>query len=204
MKQSANKTVYIDNWFTWYGESNNDGVTATQLPSGKWVCELSLPLINQTVKSVSSTAANAMKNASSKAVPLVEKYLSEHPDVMFLSKSQVKHYEFYTDESGFTGFRVNPEYRKRQGNALLKKHLESTKAVEKAIAKIETINGSNKGLFIQVIEGGLFKEDASIDEIQNIISTHVLDGLPQTMISWATCKIVGNNVIAIGYAAEMD
>ena len=204
MKQSANKTVYIDNWFTWYGEPNNDGVIATQLPSGKWACELRLPLINQTVKSISSTAANAMENASSKAIPLVEKYLSEHPNVTFLSRTQIQHYEFYTDESGFTGFRVNPEYRRRQGNVMLNKHLKSTKVVEKAIAKIKTIAGNEKGLFIQLIDRALFSDSATIDEIQTIISSHVLDGLSQTMISWAMCTIAGNSVIAIGYTMEMD
>ena len=204
MKQSANKTVYVDHWFTWYGEPHNDGVTATQLPNGKWVCELNLPLINKTVKSIALTAANAMENASSKAIPLIDEYLSEHPDTTFISKSAIRHYLFYTDEFGFTGFRLDPEHRKKVGNDLLKIQLDSSKAVEKAIAKIKKINGSSKGLFIQVISRELFAEDATIDEIQTIISSHVLEGLSTTMISWATCTVVDDSVIAIGYTMEMD
>ena len=203
-KQSANKTVYVDHWFTWYGEPHNDGVTATQLPNGKWKCELTLPLLNQTVKSVASTAANAMENASKKAIPLIQEYLSEHPDIVFISRSQIHNYEFYTDEFGCTGFRQDPKHREKVGNDLLKMQLESSKAIEKAIAKIKRVNGSDKGLFVQVIDKSLFDENATTKEMQDIISRRVLDGLYQTIISWLTCKIIGNSVIAIGYTMEMD
>lgn len=106
--------------FTYFGEPNNDGVTATQLPDGRWICKLELPLINQTVKSVANSAANAMENASKKAIPLVDEYLSKHPEIKFVSKSLFHHHEFYTDESGFTGFQRNPEYRKKSATIYLR------------------------------------------------------------------------------------
>ena len=146
--KSANKTVYIDHWLTWYGEPNNDGVTATQLPDGRWECELKLPLINQTVKSVAKTAANAMENASNKAIPFVEKYLSKHPEINFISRSLIHHYEFYVDESGTTNFKRNAEYSKKISDDMLKMQLECTKAMEKAVKRIQRINGNSKNLFV--------------------------------------------------------
>ena len=202
MKQTANKTVYIDHWFTWYGEPNNDGVIATQLPNGKWVCELKLPLINQTVKSVASTAANAMENSSSKAIPLVEKYLSEHPDVTFISKSQIRHYEFYTDEHGFTGFRVNPEYRKKVGNGMLKKQLEAAKVLKRAVARIAKINGTDKNLFVQVVDKSLFDESDTTEEIQRKIRNKLLCETSDWHIVWQVTSVVGNCVIASGLIME--
>ena len=145
--KSANKTVYIDHWLTWFGESNNDGVTATQLPDGRWMCEIELPLINKTVKSVARSPENATENASSKAIPLVDEYLSDHPETEFISKSIIHHYEFYTNEHGFIGFRRNPEYRRKTADSILKMQLECANAMKKAVKKIERINGTGKNLF---------------------------------------------------------
>lgn len=200
--KSANKTVYIDHWFVWYGEPNNDGVTATQLPNGKWVCELNLPLINQTVKSISSTAANAMENASNKAIPLVEQYLSDHPDIVFISRSSIRHYEFYTDELGETCFRENSEYRQRVGKKMAKMHADTAKTMEKAVAKIAKINGTDQGLFVQVIDKSYFKEDDTIEDIQRKIRYKMLGETSDYYIAWQATTIVGNSVIAIGYILE--
>lgn len=202
MKQSANKTVYIDNWFTWYGEPQNDGVTATQLPSGRWICELNLPLINQTVKSVAKTAANAMENASNKAIPLLDKYLSEHPEISFISKSLIHHYEFYVDENGITNFRRNPEYSRKISDDLLKMQLECAKAMEKAVTRIKRANGTDKNLFVQVIDKSFFKDDDTTKDIQRKISDKLLAGTIGKLVSWQTTTIVGNCVVAVGYVME--
>ena len=199
MKKSANKTVYVDLWLTLKGEPHNDGVTATKLPNGKWVCEINLPLVNQTVKSVANTEINAMANASEKAVPLVEKFLSKHPDVKFRARSTVRHYEFFTDENGFAGFRQNSEYRKKCGMDMLKMNLDSAKAVERAVARIKKINGADNNLFIQVLDKRFFKEDATIEDIQYLIKDKILGDSCDYLISWVTTSIVGNCVIAVGY-----
>lgn len=202
MKKSANKTVYIDLWLRFNGDPHSDGVTATKLPSGKWMCEINLPLVNQTVKSVASTEINAMANASEKAVPLVEKYLSEHPDVEFLPRSTVRHYEFFTDENGYAGLRENSEYRKKYGMKTLKMNQDSAKAVEKAVARIKKINGTDKNLFIQVIDKHFFKDDDTIKDIQNIICDKMLADTCDYCISWLITSIVGNCVIAVGYISR--
>ena len=200
--KSANKTVYIDYWLTWFGKPNNDGVAATQLPSGRWVCEIELPLINQTVKSVAKSPENAMESASSKAIPLVDKYLSEHPETEFISKSIIHHYEFYTDEYGFTGFRRNPEYRKKESDHLLKAQLECAKAIEKAVSKIKRINGTDKNLFVQAIDKSFFDKDDTIEDIQRKIRYKLLGETSDRFISWQATSIVGNCVVAVGYIME--
>ena len=202
MKKSANKTAYIDLWLTLNGEPYNDGVTATQLPNGKWVCEINLPLVNQTVKSVASTEINAMANASEKAVPLVEKYLSEHPDVKFRARSTVRHYEFFTDEFGYTGFKLNSEYRKKIGNDMLNDRLESIKVLEKAVARIAKINGTDKNLFVQIIDKSFFAKDDTIDDIQRKIRQKMLGNSSDLYIAWEITKISGNCVIVAGYIME--
>ena len=200
MKKSANKTAYIDLWLTLNGEPHNDGVTATQLPNGKWVCEINLPLVNQIVKSVAPTEINAMANASEKAVPLVEKYLSEHPEVKFRDRSTVRHYEFFTDEFGYAGFKLNSEYRKRCGEEQLKIKLESSKALEKAVAKIKRINGDDENLFVQVIDRRFLADaNASIEEIQYNIYEKMVSQFCDYHISWVTTSVVDNYVIAVGY-----
>jgi len=200
--KSANKTVYIDHWLTWYGEPRNDGVTATQLSDGRWVCEIKLPLINQTIKSVAKTAANAMENASNKAIPLVEQYLLEHPDIKFISKSLIHHYEFYTDEDGITNFRRNPEYSKKNSNDLLKMQLECSKAMAKAVNRIKRVNGTNKNLFVQVIDKSFFGEDDTIEDIQRKINRKLFGDSSDWFICWQATSIIDNCVIAVGHIME--
>ena len=200
--KSANKTVYIDHWLTWYGEPNNDGVTATQLPDGRWECELKLPLINQTVKSVAKTAANAMENASNKAIPFVEKYLSVHPEINFISRSLIHHYEFYVDESGTTNFKRNAEYSKKISDDMLKMQLECTKAMEKAVKRIQRINGNSKNLFVQVIDKSFFEEDDTIEDIQRKINRKLFGDSCDWFICWQTTSIIDNCVVAVGHIME--
>ena len=199
MKKSANKTVYVDLWLTLKGDPHSDGVTATKLPNGKWACEINLPLVNQTVKAVATTEINAMANASEKAAPLIEKYLAEHPEVKFRARSTVRHYEFFTDENGFAGFRQNSEYRKKCGMDMLKMNQDSAKAVEKAVARIKKINGTDNNLFIQVLDKRFFKEGATIEDIQYLIRDKMFGDSCDCFISWAITSIVDNCVIAVGY-----
>lgn len=200
--KSANKAVYVDHWFLMFGEPNNDGVTANQLSNGMWVCELKLPLIDKTVKASSKSAANAMANASEKATKLIKEYLNEHPDVKFVQVGHFHHYEFYTSESGYTGFQLNSEYRKKVSNDMLKMRLESTKAIEKAVAKIAKINGTDKNLFVQVIDKSYLDKDDTTEDIQRKICRKMLGDTSDSCIAWQTTSIQGNCVIATGYIME--
>ena len=200
--KSANKAVYVDHWFINYGEPRNDGINAKQLPNGMWVCELTLPLINETVKSVSKSEINAMANTADKATKLITKYLVSHPEIKYRPLTSFRHYEFFTDELGYTGFRMNPEYRSKVGNDLLKMQLESTKAIEKAITKIAKINGTDKNLFVQVIDKSYFDKDDTIEDIQRKINHKMLGDSCDLYISWQVTSFAGNCVIAAGYIRE--
>ena len=199
MKKSANKTVYVDLWLTLKGEPHNDGVTATKLPNGKWACEINLPLVNQTVKAVATTEINAMANASDKAVPLIEKYLTEHPEVKFRARSTVRHYEFFTDENGFAGFGQNSEYRKKCGMDMLKMNQDSAKAVERAVARIKKINGTDNNLFIQVLDKRFFKEDATIEDIQYLIKDKILGDSCDYFISCMGKGLESSTIFTLTY-----
>ena len=201
-KQTANKIVYIDHWFIMYGEPNSEEVAANKLPNGKWLCEIKLPLINQTVKSVSATEINAMVNASEKAYPLINKYLSEHPDVEFPKLSSFRHYEIETDENGDAMVRINSEYRKAVGDKMLKKQLEAIKALEKAVSKITKSCGDDKNLFVQVIDKSFFGKDDTLDDIQRKIRHKMLGETSDWYIDWKVMTITGNHVLAVGYILE--
>ena len=200
--KSANKAAYVDHWFLKFGEPYNDGVTADQLPNGMWVCKLKLPLIDKTVKATSKSAANAMANASEKATKLIIEYLEEHPDIKFHPVRHFRHYEFYTSESGYTGFQLSSEYRKKVGDDMLKMQLESTKAIEKAVAKIAKINGTDKNLFVQVIDKSYFDKDDTTEDIQRKIRRKMLGDTSDWYIAWQVTSVHGNCVIAAGYIME--
>jgi hypothetical protein len=200
--KSANKIVYVDEWLIQYGEPDSDGVMAEPLSDGRWVCEINIPLVDQTVKAVAKSAANAMANASDKALPLIEQYLSEHPKVTFLHKSLFHHYEFYIDKYGNTNIRRNPEYRKKEGQKDLEMRLACSKAIEKAVAKITKINGTDKDLFIQVIDKSWFDESDTIDDIQQKIRRKMLGDTSDWFIAWEVASIVGNCVIVVGHILE--
>ncbi len=202
--KTANKIVYIDRWLLRYGkDSQADGVTASQLPNGRWVCEIKLPLVNQTVKATSSIEMNAMINASSKAYTLVKKYLIEHSEVKFMKMSDFRHFEITTDDYGCARISTNSEYRKKLGEEMIKMEMDTAKAMEKAVARIKKVQGTTKDLFIQVIDKSFFKEDDTIEDIQRKISDKLFDGNPCWIISWRSTTIVGNCVVAVGYIMEM-
>ena len=202
--KTANKVVYVGHWLILYGNGKQlDGVSASKTQNGRWACEIELPLVNQTVKAVSSTEINAMLNASEKAYLLIKEYLYKHQDVKFYKMSEIRHYEFYTDEYGIVGIKNNSEYRKKRGEEMLKMQLDCAKAVEKAVTRIKKINGTDKNLFVQVIDKSFFQKEDTIEDMQRKIANKLLDGNMNWFISWQSTTTVGNCVVAIGYIMEM-
>ena len=201
-KKSANIAAYVDSYFRWQGDPTTEGVTAKQLPNGKWLCELNLPVIDKIVKSTSKTATNAMANASKKAAILIDQYSLDHPETHIMSKSYFHHFVFYVDEHGQTGFRRSPEYLEKQDKKRLKESQDCSKAFEKAVSSIPKIKGTNKDLFVQIIDKSWFGEDDSIEDMQRKISRKMLGDTSDWYISWVSTTISGNSVIAIGYILE--
>ena len=62
--KSATTMMWVEYWVEHVDPSQDMfEIWADELQNGKWKCEIELPLINQTVKSISTTQVNAMKNA---------------------------------------------------------------------------------------------------------------------------------------------
>ena len=203
--KTANKIVYVGHWLLLNGDdSQKDGVTASQMPNGRWVCEIEIPLVNQMVKATSSSEINAMLNASEKAYLLIKKYLNEHPEVKFFKMTDFRHYEISIDENGYAMIQTNSEYRKKRGDEIVRMQVDVAKAMERAVAKIKKVNGTDKNLFVQVIDKSFFKEDDTIKDMENKIADRLLNGNANWFVSWQSTTIVGNCVVAIGHIMEMD
>ena len=81
--KSAPTMMWVEYWVEHVDPSQDMfEIWADALPNGKWKCEIELPLINKTVKSIATTQVNAMKNASDKAAKLINEYMKEHPELV--------------------------------------------------------------------------------------------------------------------------
>ncbi len=55
--------------------------SSIKLPDGRWLCQLKLPLINKTVKTIGKTETNALYGTARKAAKLIDEYIAEHPEI---------------------------------------------------------------------------------------------------------------------------
>ena len=106
----ANKIVYVNRWVMHFGKDKKyDGVKANQFTDGRWLCQIELPLINQTIEAVATTEINAMLNAADKATRLIKHYLENNPDVKWIPLSKFRHWEIEMCEHGFVSLHLNRE-----------------------------------------------------------------------------------------------
>ena len=200
----ANKIAYVERWVMHFGKDKEyDGVEANQLPNGKWLCEIELPLINLTVKASSVTEINAMLNAADKATRAIKQYLENNPEVKWIPLSKFRHWEIEMGEHGFVSLHLNSEYRKKSGQEMLRMQQESIKAVKKAISRIKRINGSDKDLFIQVLDRSLFDKDATNDDIYKKIFDTMYEQ-HNVFVSSIDCDTENNHVIVVGYSSTRE
>ena len=200
----ANKIAYVERWVMHFGKDKEyDGVEANKLPNGKWLCEIELPLINLTVKASSVTEINAMLNAADKATRVIKQYLENNPDVRWIPLSKFRHWEIEMGEHGFVSLHLNSEYRKKSGQEMLRMQQESIKAVKKAISRIKRINGSDKDLFIQVLDRSLFDKDATNDDIYKKIFDTMYEQ-HNVFVSSIDCDTDNNHVIVVGYSSTRE
>lgn len=199
--KKANKIAYVDRWNMHFSEDKEfESVIAEQMPNGKWLCGIELCLINQTIKSVASTEINAMLNTADKATKVIQNYLKNHPEVKWVPLSKFRHWEINTDEYGFVSLNQNSDYRKKTGEKMKMIHAETIKAVNKAIARIEKLNGTDKDVFIQVIDRSFFKEGATNDEIYKKLFDTMYDE-HNIFLSTIACDNNNNHIIMVGYTS---
>lgn len=204
--KKANKIIWVERWMLHFNEkkSGYEAIEANQLEDGRWYSEITLPLINVVTSAFGKTEVGAMLNVADKATKTIQNYLTIHSEIKWLPLSKCRHWEIHSDENGrYILIKQNSEYRKKSGEQMLMMQQESIKAVKKAIARINRVNGSAKDLFIQVLDRSLFEKDATNDEIYKKIFDTMYDkcGIAITTID---CDNDNNHVIVVGYASSKE
>lgn len=165
----------------------------------RWICEIKLPLINKTVKSVSEKEVNAMLNASEKAAKLIEEYMKEHPELKIVNRFKGKRWEIVSDDTGkFLSIGMSSAWRREQGKQMEKMTKDSLETIKKAIKKLAKINGTSKNLFIQVLDQSLFNDNMTLTEIIKEVNEKIEKEYHTTQCSVCYDKD-GDSVIAVGY-----
>ena len=98
-------------------------LTADKYDDYRWICEINLPLINETVKSISEKEINAMLNASEKAAKLIDEYMKNHPELEIRNMFKGKRWEINGDENGkFLSMGMSSAWRSEQGKRFTRNH----------------------------------------------------------------------------------
>ena len=165
----------------------------------RWICEIKLPLINKTVKSISEKEVNAMLNASTKAAKLIDEYMKDHPELKIINRFKGKRWEIVSDETGkFISMGMSSAWRREQGKQMEKMTKDSLETIKKAIKKLAKINGKSKNLFIQVLDQSLFDDNMTLTEIIKEVNDKIEKEYHTTQCS-VCYDIDGGSVIAVGY-----
>lgn len=205
IKKNANNIMWVEYWIQKAHPSFEDyELTADKYDDYRWICEIKLPLINKTVKSISEKEINAMFNASEKAAKLIDEYMKNHPELKITNDFKGKRWEINGDENGkFLSMGMSKAWREEQGKQMMKMTSDSLETVKKAIKKIAKINGTSKNLFIQVLDQSLFGDDETIEEIMHEVNDKIENDYH--MSNMAVCYDKdGDSVIVVGYTVPKE
>ena len=198
----ANNILWVEYWIGKVSNSCEEyEITAQELLNGKWKCEIELPLINETVASVSATEVNAILNASAKAAKLIKTYASTHLEINIPNRFKGKPYYLESNNGRYIRIGLSSEYRKKQGEQLKKMANESTKAIQRAISRIKKINGSDQDLYIQVLDKSLFAREPKIDDADAVVQDFLETKFEAALLGVST-TIDENHIIFIGYTKK--
>ena len=199
-KKNANNIMWVEYWIRKAHPSFEEyELYAERYDDYRWICEIKLPLINKTVKSISEKEVNAMLNASEKAAKLINEYMKEHPELVIRNSFKGKRWEIVSDENGkFLSMGMSSAWRREQGKQMEKMTKDSLEAVKKAIKRISKINGTSKNLFIQVLDQSLFDEDKPIRDIMYEVNDKIENDYHMTNMTVCYDKD-GDSVIVVGY-----
>ena len=199
-KKNANNIMWVEYWIRKAHPSFEEyELYAERYDDCRWICEIELPLINKTVKSISEKEVNAMLNASEKAAKLINEYMKEHPELVIKNSFKGKRWEIVSDENGkFLSMGMSSAWRREQGKQMEKMTRDSLETVKKAIKKLAKINGTSKNLFIQVLDQSLFDEDKPIRDIMYEVNDKIENDYHMTNMTVCYDKD-GDSVIVVGY-----
>lgn len=216
--KKANKAAVVERWLMMNLDSQADyeGVTANQLPNGKWESVIELPIINQTVSGSANSQITAILKASEEAYKLIKDYLKEHPDTKFFPLSYFRGYEIKevvikVPNSRFGGEYVdsyvtierNEKARKKTNDKLNKIMAQTISAIQKAMDRLERVNGSIKGAFIEILDESLFDETIDENAIPESICTHLEKNYGANAYPECTFNYKGHRIM-YGYAQKDD
>ena len=199
-KKNANNIMWVEYWIRKAHPSFEEyELYAERYDDYRWICEIELPLINKTVKSISEKEVNAMLNASEKAAKLIDEYMKEHPELVIRNSFKGKRWEIVSDETGkFLSMGMSSAWRREQGKQMEKMTRDSLETVKKAIKRLAKINGTSKNLFIQVLDQSLFDEDKSIQDIMYEVNDKIENDYHMSNMTVCYDKD-GDSVIVVGY-----
>ena len=199
-KKNANNIMWVEYWIRKAHPSFEEyELYAEKYDNYRWICEIELPLINKTVKSISENEVNAMLNASEKAAKLINEYMKEHPELVIKNSFKGKRWEIVSDENGkFLSMGMSSAWRREQGKQMEKMTRDSLETVKKAIKRLAKINGTSKNLFIQVLDQSLFDEDKSIQDIMYEVNDKIENDYHMSNMTVCYDKD-GDSVIVVGY-----
>ena len=202
-KKNANNIMWVEYWIRKAHPSFEEyELYAERYDDYRWICEIELPLIKKTVKSISEKEVNAMLNASEKAAKLINEYMKEHPELVIKNSFKGKRWEIVSDENGkFLSMGMSSAWRREQGKQMEKMTRDSLETVKKAIKRLAKINGTSKNLFIQVLDQSLFDEDKSIQDIMYEVNDKIENDYHMTNMTVCYDKD-GDSVIVVGYTFQ--
>lgn len=200
IRKNANNIMWVEYWIRKAHPSCADyELYAEKYDESRWICEIKLPLINKTVRSISDEEVKALLNASNKASKLIDEYMKEHPELEITNSYKSKRWEVTSDENGrVKSIGMSVEWRKRLGRQTQKKVELSAVTITKALEKINKINNTTEGLFVKAYDVKLFGNKTG-EEIDNQVYEMTRKEYSESL---NTCSIsVGDDfVIVIGYA----
>lgn len=202
LNKNANNIMWVEYWIRKAHPSFEEyELYAERYDDYRWICEIELPLINKTVKSISEKEVNAMLNASEKAAKLINEYMKEHPELVIRNSFKGKRWEIVSDENGrFLSVGMCSAWRRRQGKQMEKMTRDSLEAVKKAIKRLAKINGTSKNLFIQVLDQSFFDENKSIQDIMYEVNDKIENDYHMSNMTVCYDKD-GDSVIVVGYTS---
>lgn len=206
IKQNANNIMWVEYWIQKAHPSFEDyELFAERYDDYRWICEIKLPLIEKSVKSISEKEVNAMLNASEKAAKLIDEYMKEHPELKIINRFKGKRWEIVSDETGkFLSMGMSSAWRREQGKQMEKMTKDSLETIKKAIKRLAKINGTSKNLFIQVLDQSLFDDGESIQDIMHEVIDKIENNYHMSHTTTVCYDKDGDSVIAVGYTLPVN
>ena len=202
--RTANKMAYVERWVSHFGDDENrDAVIAEKQPNGKWLCEIELPLINQTIRHESTNHMNALLKASEKATKVIQFYLLNHPEVKWIPLSKVRNWELTTNDDGYMSLNLTKNYRRKIGKQMEQDRIDSINIIKKALAKLNKKWGENDHTYIQVVGHAAFSDDMKIKDILREVEGKFMEDYK--LVEATTCyDKETRSVITFGYTMPRE